>query len=158
MKTRRQHTRDTRENRFEREEKFARPVDTLPGNTLRGRAPIARGELAHPTQSRVGFEVALASTVLPTNRGPVAATHRTSFGLSAPLAQSVQLAGSFNDWNPEATPLSKHGSDEWRTELSLEPGVYEYKFIVDGTWQEDPSACESVGNPFGSRNSLKQVG
>jgi hypothetical protein len=40
--------------------------------------------------------------------------------------------------------------------VSLPPGRYEYKFIVDGEWVEDPKA-DSVPNEFGSRNSVIHV-
>jgi 1,4-alpha-glucan branching enzyme len=106
--------------------------------------------------------VAAVSRLPLTPREPAAApqptSFRTNFRLFAPLAQSVQLAGTFNDWNPKATPLSRWSGGEWGTGVPLKPGKYEYKFIVDGVWQEDPLACDSVENPFGSRNSVKHVG
>jgi Glycogen recognition site of AMP-activated protein kinase len=39
----------------------------------------------------------------------------------------------------------------------LEPGTYEYCFVVDGKWIPDPLAKEMVPNPFGSRNSVITV-
>ncbi len=48
---------------------------------------------------------------------------------------SVFVAGSFNDWNATATPLSDpDGDGTWTTELLLGPGEYAHKFIVDGEW------------------------
>jgi hypothetical protein len=41
--------------------------------------------------------------------------------------------------------------------MDLKHGAYEYRFIVDGRWQQDPMACDSVPNPYGSRNSIKHV-
>jgi hypothetical protein len=158
MKTERQHTRDRRENRFEREEKFAEPMETLPGKTLRDRTSASRSKLQPSTQPRLGFEMSVVSRIPPTNREPAPVTCSTSFRLYSPLAQSVQLAGTFNDWNPEANPLSRCSGGEWEAGVPLKPGTYEYKFIVDGVWQEDPAASDSVANPFGSRNSVKHVG
>jgi hypothetical protein len=161
MKTEGQQTRDRREDRFEREEKFAQPMDTLPGKTLRDRAPAARRKLQRSTQPNVGFErveLALVSRMPPTPAPVLAQSHTVSFGLHAPHATSVQLVGTFNDWSPGATPLSRGSEGVWELQMPLKPGTYEYKFIVDGVWQEDPLACDSVANQFGSRNSVKHVG
>jgi hypothetical protein len=45
----------------------------------------------------------------------------------------------------------------WKASFLLPPGRYEYRFRVDGVWQDDPNAHEWVGNPFGSQNSLRIV-
>ena len=96
--------------------------------------------------------------MVPAMPSPVRADlHNVSFKLHAPQAASVQLAGTFNDWTPGATTPSKANEGAWEFQVSLQPGTYEYKFIVDGIWQEDPLACDSVANPFGSRNSVKHV-
>ncbi len=72
-------------------------------------------------------------------------------------AQSVCLAGSFNDWNPEATEMIPDRPGHWVKELFLPPGTYEYLFVVDGEWVEDPRAAESVPNPFSRNNSVLRV-
>ena len=77
--------------------------------------------------------------------------------LSAPKARTVFIAGSFNGWDPQRTPLRKDLRGVWHASLPLSPGRYEYRFIVDGQWQEDPSARESVPNPHGARNSVLVV-
>ncbi len=79
------------------------------------------------------------------------------FVLIHPGAQSVILAGSFNKWDLKRTPLRKAANDEWKTTLWLPPGRYEYRFIVDGKWTDDPKAKESVRNAFGSTNSVVVV-
>jgi hypothetical protein len=45
----------------------------------------------------------------------------------------------------------------WRISLALNPGQYEYRFFVDGEWQNDPNGGPFVENPFGTSNSLKIV-
>ena len=72
-------------------------------------------------------------------------------------AHLVCVAGSFNDWKPEAKTLHGDGSGKWWKETPLKPGVYEYCFVVDGKWIPDPSARESVANPFGGKNSVLKV-
>jgi len=69
----------------------------------------------------------------------------------------VFLAGTFNDWNPCADPLAKHSGGTWSRRLLLEPGEYEYRFIVDGLWQDDPTVSCRVANPFGGFNSVLVV-
>jgi 1,4-alpha-glucan branching enzyme len=73
-----------------------------------------------------------------------------------PQAHSVYVAGSFNGWDQSKTPMRREGNG-WKTTLSLAPGRYEYKFVVDGQWVCDPRAKECVQNDFGSSNSVLVV-
>jgi len=77
--------------------------------------------------------------------------------LDAPFATAVYISGQFNDWAADADPLTKGDDDIWRVTLTLAPGQYEYKFVVDGTWMEDPGNPDSVADPFGGNNSLLTV-
>jgi len=77
--------------------------------------------------------------------------------LSAPKARSVSVAGTFNGWDAKSNPLTKESGGVWRAFLQLSPGRYEYKFVVDSQWQEDPAAKESAFNPYGGRNSVVVV-
>lgn len=52
-------------------------------------------------------------------------------------ARKIILTGCFNDWNPEALPMTKASDGQWSVDLNLPPGRYEYKFVVDGI-----SCCE----------------
>ncbi len=87
----------------------------------------------------------------------------TSFLYHAEDAKAVFLAGSFNDWNPEATPMSRSSSGQWTADLELTPGVYEYRYVVDGQRSNEPgcanhdSCPNCVPNPFGSKNQRVQV-
>lgn len=74
-----------------------------------------------------------------------------------PTATAVYLAGTFNDWRPEDTPMIASGAGRWTKTLTLPPGVYEYLIISDYEWITDPRARESVPNPFGGRNSVLRV-
>ncbi len=82
---------------------------------------------------------------------------KVDFELFAPEAQKVTLAGDFNQWKPEATPLEKKENGKWKVTLNLAPGRYEYRFLVDGDWQNDPQSGECVPNAFGSWNSVLEV-
>lgn len=72
-------------------------------------------------------------------------------------ARCVCIAGTFNDWNPEATVMLSSVSGQWTKEFSLPPGLYEYQYVVDGKWINDPQAVKSTPNPFGGRNSVLEV-
>jgi 1,4-alpha-glucan branching enzyme len=76
----------------------------------------------------------------------------------APEAKVVQVAGTFNGWHPEASPLEHGGDGEWIARLMLKSGQYEYRFVVDGEWSDDPQAAQSVANPHGGFNSVLKVG
>jgi len=82
---------------------------------------------------------------------------RIAFKLIAPYANSVSVAGDFNNWDVLANPMKKDWKDDWAADLNLKPGSYEYKFYVDGTWQNDPSCEACVPNQFGSTNSVIEV-
>jgi hypothetical protein len=75
----------------------------------------------------------------------------------APEAREVNVAGNFNDWCPDATPLKNTGDGEWAVHLILRSGQYEYRFVVDGRWSEDPGAFQRVANPYGDFNSVLTV-
>ncbi len=68
------------------------------------------------------------------------------------------VTGSFNDWSLDDTCRLKEDSGAWRVDIPLKPGCYEYQFIVDGVWMEDPSNPRKKKNPFGDSNSLMEVG
>ncbi len=77
--------------------------------------------------------------------------------LTAPKAKKVSVAGSFNNWDVKSHSAKKGLKGVWSTRVSLKPGRYEYKFVVDGAWMNDPSCSSSVTNSFGSQNSLLEV-
>lgn len=77
--------------------------------------------------------------------------------LFAPQAREVAVAGGFNNWRPEATPLRDTGAGEWAVRLPLRSGRYEYRFVVDGQWVDDPRASQRVASPYGGTNSVLQV-
>ena len=83
-------------------------------------------------------------------------THNIHLSCRAPEAKAVFVAGTFNDWKPDATPLHRHSSaDEWTVIVPLPPGHHEFKFVVDGQWCCEPG-CEHEyhGCPKCCPNSL----
>jgi 1,4-alpha-glucan branching enzyme len=75
----------------------------------------------------------------------------------APQAKAVQVAGTFNDWRPEANPARHLREGDWEVRLMLKSGQYEYRFVVDGVWTDDPEPGPTVPNPHGGRNSVITV-
>ena len=82
----------------------------------------------------------------------------TTFSLYAPEAQSVYVAGSFNEWSLNEACRMKKETGRWALQVPLAPGAYEYQFIVDGRWQPDPGNDRRIANGFGDMNSLVEVG
>ena len=65
----------------------------------------------------------------------------------APQAETVFVAGSFNDWNPTAHALRRSASGLWKIALRLPAGAHEYKFIVDDAWCCLPGAADDMTPP-----------
>ena len=83
---------------------------------------------------------------------------RVFFSLKAPDAKAVTVVGDFNDWRPDAHPMKRHETGEWKKHLFLSPGRYEYKFIVDGQWWDDPTNEKKCPNQYGTCNRVLEVG
>lgn len=88
---------------------------------------------------------------------PKTTKKRVTFKLIAPEAEQVILAGSFNGWDEDATPLKRDAKGVWKTQVSLAPGKYEYRFRVDGQWRDDPECPTRTPNSFGSENCIVVV-
>lgn len=84
-------------------------------------------------------------------------TKRIHFEFTCPTAEAVAIAGTFNEWRPNATPMIALGQGRWAKELALPPGAYEYCVVVDGAYLPDPLSQETVPNPFGGVNSVVRV-
>ena len=71
----------------------------------------------------------------------------------------VAIAGDFNNWNPQANLLEDpEGDGIWTATLNLEPGRYEYMFVMDGEkWFPDPNALRYVKYGFGNKNAILEI-
>lgn len=90
-------------------------------------------------------------------RFPAEEEREVAFTVYAPEARVVQVAGSFNGWQPMANPMEHTRSGDWLIRLMLRSGQYEYRFVIDGVWTDDPLALKSAINPFGGLNSVLTV-
>jgi len=69
----------------------------------------------------------------------------------------VFLAGEFNGWSTTATPMRRQRNGDWITDLQLLPGKYQYKFVVNGEWFQDPANPNSVPDGWNGSNSVITV-
>jgi 1,4-alpha-glucan branching enzyme len=100
--------------------------------------------------------IALAVAIVPAGRPAGASRMVVEFRLSAPDAHHVALVGDFNSWKP-ASELQQIAPGVWTVSVSLEPGVYNYGFMVDGhTLRLDPLAPR-VADGFGGESSRLTV-
>jgi chromosome partitioning protein len=76
-------------------------------------------------------------------------------------AGDVRIAGDFNGWVPDKGVRSLIESEGpvrvWTKILQLPPGTYQYRYVVDGEWCEDPENPEILSGSVGGRNSILVV-
>jgi len=68
----------------------------------------------------------------------------------------IMVFGSFNSWNRNEFAMNRVDG-VWKTTIAIDPGRYEYKFLIDGQEKIDPANPEKVPNPFGDFNSILSV-
>ena len=83
---------------------------------------------------------------------------KVTFSIYSPDAEEVTLIGDFNNWNPKKHPMKKDGNGLWAKSVIIPPGQYEYKYLIDGEWKEDPQNILTVPNSYGTRNSVLNLG
>lgn len=92
----------------------------------------------------------------PSRRKP--AKQAVTFEYFDPSAKVVTLVGDFNKWDKEARPLKRDSGGLWKVSIKLEPGTYQYKFVVNGDrWEEDPLNLHRQHNEHGTFNSIRKV-
>ena len=97
-------------------------------------------------------EIGAGAITISAVTGPIFTKEGVVFTLEAPGAEQVQLVGDFNGWIPQGSEMEPMGR-LWRKHVKLQPGRYQYGFIVDGQWQVDPCTGTEPG-PFGGQNSV----
>lgn len=80
-----------------------------------------------------------------------------TFCLTAGEASSVALVGDFTHWQEKPISMAKAEGGVWTVTVKLPPGVYHYRFLVDGQWHDDPECRLRVANPYGGENSVRKV-
>lgn len=82
------------------------------------------------------------------------AKQKVTFAYNEPSAQTVQVAGDFTGWNQAPLSLKRDKNGVWKKSVSLAPGKYEYRLLVDGQWQDDPQCPNREPNQFGGHNCV----
>jgi len=123
-------------------------------------APVAPVKPAPTTVKPVGPVMARPvpppPKIAPPTVVPVTTMRKVEMSFDAPFAKFVNIAGDFNAW--EMTTLALRKTDSvWKITLELKPGAYQYKFLVDGEWVNDPNNVRTVPNQFGSLNNVLEV-
>jgi len=86
-------------------------------------------------------------------------------GGSDPPPSLVQIAGTFTSWQPVDMLAPPPQSTEtvaapslgyWTLDRHLEPGVHQYKYVVDGTWIHDEKK-DTMENEMGSKNNVIRI-
>ncbi len=81
-----------------------------------------------------------------------------TFQFRADEAASVSVAGTFNDWDPARAPMVRGENGEWRLQLILPPGKYEYQYVIDGRrFVPDPEALERRNDGYGGENAVLRL-
>ena len=82
---------------------------------------------------------------------------RVTFTWEASWANEVILMGDFNKWNAKTHPMKKDEGGIWEKTVMLSPGRYEYRFLVNGQWENDPKNDQVCVNSFGTQNNIVHI-
>jgi 1,4-alpha-glucan branching enzyme len=82
---------------------------------------------------------------------------KVSFVFESPQSQKVSLVGNFNDWDEKKHPMKNDGNGVWTKSVMLMAGIYEYKFVADQKWVQDPMNSRLIANSFGTLNNIIEV-
>jgi hypothetical protein len=90
---------------------------------------------------------------------PRLAPEGVTFSLHDHIATSVQVFGSWNDWQSPGIAAVSTEPGYWRTSpLNLTAGRYAYKLLLNGCrWLDDPNNPRKVPDGIGGLNSALVV-
>ena len=101
--------------------------------------------------------MAIAPSSGPPKLAPTAPLRPVSLMANVKGAREVILTGVFTNWSRDRLKMRQVAPDQWRADLQLSPGEYQYRLIVDGKWQDHAEAGKRTANPFGSENCVLVV-
>ena len=81
---------------------------------------------------------------------------KVTFSLEAKEANAVSVIGDFNNWNPSEGALGKLKNGTFKATFDLpKDASYEFKYLIDGTFVNEPEADAFQWNDFaGAENSV----
>jgi glycosidase len=121
------------------------PLSCASANQPASQASVLPSELR--VESRVQAQVA--------SQPQVRIKHEFVFTSDKKL-KSVAVAGTFNNWNKDASPMKADADGTtWRLSLPIDYGKHTYKFVLDGeTWILDPKSARNENDGNGNTNSV----
>jgi chromosome partitioning protein len=123
---------------------------------------VARSANGAVDYAALAVEVeATPPVALRPSSGPFEARREVVVRFRDTRASDVRIAGDFNGWVPDKgvrSLIESEGATRvWTKILQLPPGRYQYRYVVDGEWREDPDNPETAGGAVGGRNSVLVV-
>ena len=101
-----------------------------------------------PKAAKPAAEKKAAVKAAPAKKAAPKASKKVAvvFEANCPLATTVSVAGSFNNWAIDKDMLKKDKKTGlWVGKVTLDSGVYEYKFVCDGQyWDEGDNKIKHV--------------
>ena len=89
---------------------------------------------------------------------PAAGMVKKQFFCDRPQASCVKIVGTFNNWDTsEASLMERKKDGTWAKSIYLEPGTYQYRFLIDDIRAEDQNNSKQVDNSFGGKNSVIRI-
>lgn len=84
---------------------------------------------------------------------------KVTFSVEAKEANTASVVGDFNNWNPAEGELSKLKNGTFKGVFELPKNAsYEFKYVVDGDFINDPEADAFKWNDFaGAENGVLEV-
>ena len=115
-------------------------VKTAPAKKTATKA--AAPKAAKPAEKKAAVKAPAAKKAAPKASKKVTVV----FEANCPLATTVSVAGSFNNWAIDKDMLKKDKKTGlWVGKVTLDSGVYEYKFVCDGQyWDEGDNKIKHV--------------
>lgn len=83
--------------------------------------------------------------------------NNVNFRIYNSTASFISIVGDFNNWNPENDLLTKDKNNIWQITKKLQPGIYRYKYVIDGQWVADIYNNQNSGDGTGGVASIIQV-
>lgn len=71
-----------------------------------------------------------------------------------PTSSKVEIAGVWSNWTP--TPCQQGDNGVWKLDITLSPGTYEYKYLINEEWLDNPNE-ETHRDASGTINNVLKV-
>lgn len=132
----------------------SRPKKTLK-KTSKSRATAKPAKIKKRVAAKKASPAKKKAKAASKPRAAAAPKTPVTFVLDAPSGFDVSIAGNFNKWEPKGMTKGEDGL--FRITMKLAPGTYQYKFLIDTEWREDPQNPRKQPNEYGGFNSIIDV-